>query len=332
MNRAKPSSIWDRTISRPRPLWATVVVVALIYLPSLAAGVALGLTDFTSEPASRALLAPPTVIAYVFILGPILGPLEVAVVRSLRPILQAEAEEVDRIVRRAETVTPWQELAAIGAGLALGVLVIGFPAAPARSWPNLVIVASAYAMLGLLGWTGFVSIAGTRVLNAVLRLPMQVDPLDRKPFEPIGRWSLAIALAFVGGILIGLILGSYGPAALLEPRFWLLFLPLSLLPVVIFYLNMGPTHRVLAAARDGALAEVQNELRRSFPMLLARMRRGEATGNLPWEINALVAYEKELDQVSTWPYNPVILRTLFVSVLIPAATLLTRRIAEVYIR
>jgi hypothetical protein len=61
------------------------------------------------------------------------------------------------------------------------------------------------------------------------------------------------------------------------------------------------------------------------------MQRGEPTGNLPWEVNALVAYEKELDQASTWPYNPVILRTLIVSVLIPTVTLLARRVFEVYI-
>jgi len=187
-------------------------------------------------------------------------------------------------------------------------------------------------MLGLLAWTAFGSISATRVTNAMLRLPMRVDPLDRKPFEPIGRWSLAIALAFVGGIFLGLVLGSYGTAALLNPRFWLLFLPLSLLPVVVFYLNMRPTHRVLSAARDRALGEVQRELRRAFPALVEHMQRGEPSGNLPFEVNALVAYEKELDQASTWPYNPVILRTLVVSVLIPSVTLLARRVFEVYIR
>ena len=53
---------------------------------------------------------------------------------------------------------------------------------------------------------------------------------------------------------------------------------------------------------------------------------------MPFEVNALVAYEKELDQASTWPYNPVILRTLVVSVLIPSVALLARRVFEVYIR
>jgi hypothetical protein len=101
---------------------------------------------------------------------------------------------------------------------------------------------------------------------------------------------------------------------------------------VAFYLNMRPTHRVLSAARERALAQVQHQLRRSFPSLLERMQKEEPSGNLPWEVNALVAYGKELQDASTWPYNPAILRTLVVSVLVPTVTLLARRLFEVYIR
>jgi len=75
---------------------------------------------------------------------------------------------------------------------------------------------------------------------------------------------------------------------------------------------MRPTHRVLAVARDRALAGVEQQLRRSS--------------------RALVTYEKELQDASTWPYNPAILRTLVVSILVPTVTLLDRRIFEVYIR
>jgi len=332
MSSARFHSLFDRTIARPRPFWATLLVILLVYLPTLAAAYALGFTDVLGDPGNRSLLAAPTVIAYILVLGPIMTPLESAVVRSLRPIVLVDDAELDRVVQRAETISPWQELAAIAGGLAFGAVIIGFPPLTDRTWPILVVTATGYAMLGLLGWTAFGSISATRVVNVLLRLPMQVDALDRKPFEPIGRWSLAIALAFVGGIVIGLILGSYGTAALQNPRFWLLFLPLSLLPVVVFYFNMRPTHRVLSAARQGALDQVQQQMRRSFPSLLERMQKGEPTGNLPWEVNALVAYEKELDQASTWPYNPVILRTLVVSVLVPTVTLLARRVFEVYIR
>jgi len=325
-------SLFDRTVARRRPLWATLALVLLVYFPTLAAIAALGLADLAGDPGNRSLLAAPTVVAYVLLLGPILGPLEAAVIRSLRPILLVEDKELASIVERASTVSLWHEIAAITCGLVFGALIIGGPPGPGEAWPSYVFMATGYVMLGLLGWAAFLSIAATRVVSTLLRLPMQVDPLDRGPFEAIGRQSLALALAFVGGITIGLVMGSYGSAALLNPRFWLLFLPLSLLPVLVFYLNMRPTHRILSAARDRALTGVQQQLRRAFPSLLERMQKGEPTGNLPWEVNALVAYEKELQEVSTWPYNPATLRTLAASVLFPVATLLARRVFEVYIQ
>jgi hypothetical protein len=332
MKPARFHSLFDRFVARPRPLWATLLLVLLVYLPTLAAAYAFGLTDLYDDPNSRSLLAAPTVIAYVLLLGPIMGPLESAVVRSLRPILLVEGKELDRIVERAASISPWHEIAAIAGGLVFGALIIGAPPRPGETWPSYVVMATGYVMLGLLGWAGFLSIASTRVVITLLRLPMHVDPLDRKPFEAIGRQSLALALAFVGGITIGLLMGNYGSAALLNPRFWLLFLPLSLLPVLLFYLNMRPTHHVLSAARERTLIQVQQEMRRSFPSLLEHMQKGEPTGNLPWEVNALVAYEKELQDASTWPYNPTILRTLVFSVLVPTVTLFARRVFEVYIR
>ncbi len=77
---------------------------------------------------------------------------------------------------------------------------------------------------------------------------------------------------------------------------------------------------------------MQQQLRRSITSLLDGMQKGKPTGNLPWEVNALAAYEKELQEVSTWPYNPATLRTLAASVLFPVATLLARRVFEVYIQ
>jgi len=132
-------------------------------------------------------------------------------------------------------------------------------------------------MCGLLGWLGFTSLANTRVITHLLRLPLRVDSLDITPFEAIGRQSLAIALAFVGGITLGLLLGNYGTAALANPRFWLLFAPLFLLPVVLFFLNMVPTQRVLSEAKKRELAAVRSELHAAFRLLLQCRQAGDPT-------------------------------------------------------
>ena len=134
-------------------------------------------------------------------------------------------------------------------------------------------------MCGLLGWLGFTTIANTRVISHLLRLPLRVDPLDIKPFEAIGRQSLVIAFAFIGGNTLALLLGNYASAAG-DPRFWLLFGPFFLLPVVVFFLNMIPTQRVLSQAKNGELAAVQGELHAVF-RLAARTPAGGGADRQP---------------------------------------------------
>jgi hypothetical protein len=41
-----------------------------------------------------------------------------------------------------------------------------------------------------------------------------------------------------------------------------------------------------------------------------------------------VAYEKRLTEARTWPYNTAMIRTLFLSVLVPIATILLQTIIK----
>jgi hypothetical protein len=335
MDTGYSSSLFDRTVARRRPVWATVLLVFVVYLPTLAAAASMGLTDILTNPGSRSILTAPTVIAYILVVAqvlPILGGLQPIVVRSLRPVIPVDDQELARIVRRDSAIPRLYEAAAIAAGLFFGVLIIGGVPWPGHGWPAYVVLASSYVMFGLLGWLGLISIAGARMVNHLLRLPLRVDPLDITPFEVIGRQSLAIALAFVGGNTIAILLANYGSAALTNPRFWLVFTPLFLLPVVVFFLNMIPTQRVLSQAKKSELAAVRGELHAAFRVLLQHRQAGEPTGSLSQDVDALASYEQHLNEASSWPYNPAILRTLIFGVLVPITTVLARRVFEVYIR
>lgn len=321
------SSLFARMIGRQRPAWATLVLVLLIYLPTLATAYQLGMTDILDNPDHRSILTAPTAIAYILLIGPILVGMEPIVIRSLRPTILLDDQELVRVVQRASGISPILEIGSIALGLTLGLLIV-----PTTGEIPPAVVATNFAMLGLLGWTGFYSVAGTRVVSTLLRQPMRVDPLDVKPFESIGRQSLAYALAFVGGITISLLLGNYSSSALVDFRFWLLYLPLSLIPVAVFFLNMRPTHRVLAKAKDGDLTEVRWQLHHAYWQLLERGQAGQPAGELPSVIAALATFEKALVEARTWPYNTATARTLALSILIPIVSVLARRVFEVYIR
>jgi len=332
MDTAYSSSLFDRTVARQRPAWVTALLVFIVYLPTLVAAASLGLADILTNPRSRAILIAPTAIAYILVIVPIIWSIQPKVIRSLRPIILVDDQELARVVRRASSIPPLYEVAAIAVGFFFAFLISGGISGLGDRWQDYVSTATWYIMCGLLGWLGFTSIANTRLVNHLLRLPLRVDPLDITPFEAIGRQSLVLALAFVGGNTLALLLGNYGSAALTDPRFWLLFAPLFLLPVVVFFLNMVPTQRVLSRAKKRELATVQSELHAAFRLLLQRRQAGEPAGSLSEDVNALAAYEQHLNEASSWPYNPAIIRTLIFGVLVPITTMLARRVFEVTIR
>jgi hypothetical protein len=58
------------------------------------------------------------------------------------------------------------------------------------------------------------------------------------------------------------------------------------------------------------------------------LEQGQPTGNLAAEIGARMADKRRLVSARTWPYNTAMLRTLTLSVFIPLATIVARKVAE----
>jgi hypothetical protein len=167
------------------------------------------------------------------------------------------------------------------------------------------------------------------VTAAILAAPLAVDPNDAGPFIAIGRQALLLALVFIGGITLSLISSAIEPGVFGQLGFWLVYVPIALAPVAVFFLAMRPTHRVLAGAKARELASVRAELRRAHLGLLARLAAEEDPSDFPALITSLAALEQRLEVARTWPYNTTMLRTLFVSVLAPVALLLLRKLIGV---
>ncbi|NIV35963.1 MAG: hypothetical protein GWN58_42885, partial [Anaerolineae bacterium] len=123
------------------------------------------------------------------------------------------------------------------------------------------------------------ALVGTRLNAALHRQPLRVDIFDTKPFWPVGRQSLIIALVFVGGIVLGMLF-SFVEDSMLDWRNWLLYSLLALVAVLIFFLNMRPTHRVLAAEKKKELGAVQERILLACRALMARIEAEEDTATL----------------------------------------------------
>lgn len=330
---ASPMSLFERLISRPRPAWVTLGVSLLLVLAPLGAVYLDGmLAAAFSQGFWRMLFATPVVVIYILIVSPILSRMDDAALRAFRPLVPLNDDQFHRLVNEASRVHPLGEVLACGGGVLFGVVGglfwspddVGF-------WLRLYFLFSNSFLFGLLAWLIYYSFMGTRLFAALHRQPLQVDIFDTRPFEPIGRQSLFVALVFIGGVTLGMVFGL-DPRSLLSWQNFVIYIPLWLTPILIFFFNMRDSHRVLAAAKNRELAVVQECLRTAYRTLLERVAAGENTEAIAAQVNALAMYEQRLQAVSTWPYNTAMLRTLFVSVLLPGGAALAKAIGEVVLR
>jgi hypothetical protein len=244
------------------------------------------------------------------------------VISAFRPVVQLDDEAFARLVWESSYISPRGEVLSMVIGAVVGILLTNAGSnLSSFTWTRLYWTLSNAILLALLAWVIYVSLAGTRQTTALHRQPLKIDLFDLAPFIPIGRQSLLLALVFVGGILISLILGVQ-PESLRVPQFWVTYSVMVLIPVLIFFLNMRPTHRVLAEEKK----KRQGFLNHRFSAAFLRLeQQGEqADPGLADEIQVLSIYEQHLIAARTWPYNTTQLRTLAITVLIPLATLLAR--------
>jgi hypothetical protein len=246
------------------------------------------------------------------------------VIESFRPLIQLDDDSFDRMIDEASHIDPRHEWIAFGIGIILGIIsTLSADFDQGASWSKSYWLISSSLMYGVLAWAIFVSVSSTR-LNAVLhRQPMQFEILNPTPFEAIGRQSLLLALVFIGGITLSLLF-TFQDANLSSPEFWLVNLLFVLFVVLIFFLSMRPTHKLLLAERKRRLEPVQRHINLACLDLVQRLDQDLDPGNLSGEINALEVYERRLFAARTWPYNTSMLRTLFFSILIPLGSILTR--------
>jgi hypothetical protein len=321
----QPRSLFQRFIDRPRRPWIAPSICVLLFLTPLAIAYAQGsLSEILHEGGWRGLLVPPVIITYIVLIAPKMSQMGDRVIDAFRRIVLIDDANFARVIETASRIRPRDEVISISVGFLVGCLTAMRSFGGQVSWLTLEFSVANGLMYGLLTWTIYASAAGSRLITAVLRQPLQLDPLDITPFEPVGRQSLVAALAFIGGITLSLLLTGLAPASSAPLEFWLNYIPFALVPVIIFFLNMYPTHRVIAAARDTEQKETRARIRASYRDLLARGNGGLNTESIPAEINALVAYDQLLQKARTWPYNTAMLRTLGVSILIPVGTTLAR--------
>jgi hypothetical protein len=322
-------SLFDRTISRPHPRAVLVTVaVILLALPFICAALDGIQLDVLRNGLWRNLLVQPVVIIYVLLIAPLLSRMGDEVVEAFRPLVDLDEEGYHRLLVQASKIPLWQEIAAILVGILFGIQSVFWGmSGNGLHWLSVYWVIATCAMFGLLTWTIYVSFASTRLTTAIHQHVRRIDLFDITPFQAIGRQSLALALAFMGGILLSLIFGTQAESYL-AVEFWITYGIMGCIPVAVFFLNMLPTHRLLAQEKKRRTDELGTRTRRLIHQLDGLPLDGELPSQLSLQFSALSAYEQRLANTRTWPYNTTQLRTVFFSILLPAVTMLGRLFVE----
>ncbi len=314
-----PASVFIRLISRRRPLWITVCVSLLLILAPIGVAYIDGLLGvFFSESYWRPSLLPPTLIIYILVVAPILDRMDARVIEAFRPLVLTDDASFNRLVSEASRLNPALEVLTFSLGGAFGLLLGHWWLSGGNAfWLRLYVSLSASLMFGVLAWTFFAAIAGTRLTSELHHQPLRIDIFDIKPLEPIGRQSVIVALVTVGGIALGTLFGVGRPESV-GWQYWIAQASVMIVPVLIFFLSMRDTHRVLAQEKRRELGAVSRDIVLASRTLMKRRAAQESIGTLAAEINALVAYEQRVKEARTWPYNTGMLRTLVFSVILPA--------------
>jgi len=221
-NITAPSTLLEDLVERSRLSWLQIAVVVGIVLTLLAIGAAY-LDGVLTDPSNilqasqrvlgwnatgpelwRYLMLYPAISVYILLTQPTLKRLRDGAIKSFRPLVRVDDDGFHRLLARASLFKRRREWLALGVGAVGGVLL-------GRPWEYLSLGLTLYAILsgalglGLTGWLIYSSLSGTRLFTELQCQPLDINIFDLKPVEPIGRWSLGIALAFIAGATLSLL-------------------------------------------------------------------------------------------------------------------------------
>jgi hypothetical protein len=265
---------------------------------------------------------PGIVTVYLLFIVHLLEHTREGVARSLRPHVKLDDESFAAAVTSACRSKPIWELIGAAIGIIVLVSVVGRPGRRDQYYlADLYFYFSTVIMFAAIGWCVYAVALITRLTNSLLKQPIEFDIFDVTPFEPIGTQSLYLSLALVGTLLIGLLASPY---PLTSWQNVLLASGLVLISVLIFFINMIPTHRLLASTKKREITLVDRKIAQGYRGLLQLESQQQDLQPISAEFIAWATAKQQLNAARTWPYNTEMLRTLFVTVLIPVVVALAR--------
>jgi hypothetical protein len=285
---------------------------------------AAGALDHTPVLADPRLLWRPYFMPIALIPFALLGYIPVR-----RAIVAAE-DALSRVVALPDAQQAERRAEALKVDLRIGwIVTLGFAGlgavgalllvwSPFGVWLRVYALLSYALMTGLVGRVLFETLALHGYFAALQRPPLDFDLFHPAPFEPLARFSLLLSVLLMGGVALCIPFAAEPQAALYLVSS-LTFGVTIVVALVFFFLNLLGIHRAMSEAKERALARVRSTLSATYEELSRRIdeRRWDEVPGARETLQALLAYEKRIQEAPEWPYTSVALRRLVASALLP---------------
>lgn len=316
--RARPGTSGDQSLlaqlhAALGPRYTAFVIVIAIVLALLLA-LAASAQGMNAQHGGRVLgmigLAP-SILVYILLVHPSMHRRWDSAMRSLE-VLAPEADGARRPspnMRRGEWAAAL--LGSLG-GLALAHRLPG-----ADGWLRLYYQATSALAFGLLATAIYGSVIRSRHLDARLRVGLKLTVFDGHLLTPFAQRGQSLTLVFVGGICLSLLFQSNESLRSLESA--VVYSSLVLVALTLFFMSMWTVHVALVQARDAELVIVRRDL--SIAREVLRRDRAVASSALAecayLPVVTLAAYERQVLDAATWPFNTKIVGRVFASAAAP---------------
>ena len=327
--RAYPLVVALMKRSRLPWYWVTALVTAgLVLLLTLAASLDGTIADMLGWEFWFNYLDGLLLIPYILMVSTFMWRLRIRAIQAFRPLLAVDSDAFDRLAAKASAPNRRWEWVSVLIGVGL-VVAMGqpwnLPWGAGLLWQSVYLVIAGTLMNSMLFWLVYDTLASTVRIARLSRQAMKIDILfNTELLMPIARWSLGIAVGWVGGISLSLVFQTQ--ESLLKGQTITLYAILVGVTVLGFLLSMWSTRNTIAKVKRRELVLARKHLAAASLELKDRTAQGRIEGmeGLSSTMASWATYQKLVQDTPTWPFDVNIMRRLLASTIAPVLVYLAK--------
>jgi hypothetical protein len=311
-----------KTMRLPWPVFTLFIAVFLIVILAITA-VADGLKmQQLGWIFWRDSLQGPAILIYILSIYPMLQRVGNNAIESILPLLNLDSIEINQYISKYCSPRRSHEWLAIFIG-------VGFVVLLSQPWKggdfhffNSYLYFVQLLMFSILALLIYYSLLNTRLITKINQ-NLKLDIFNTEELVPISRWSLGISLAFIGGIIISIVLQKN--ENLIQWQVVVIYAILVATTVIVFFMSMWSAHTAILKVKETELYNVRQKLFTIYRTLTQNNDGNKDTdARLYNEAAALGLFEKQIREVREWPYGTGILGRLVLSIVSPVIVYLIK--------